>query len=47
MVKVYIVVILNAICLKTRLDAIKYWFMKGLFVQHSTRVGTLEQKCER
>jgi len=33
MVLVYIVVMLNAIWLKkTRLDAVKCWFMKGLLV---------------
>jgi hypothetical protein len=44
MVQVYIVVMLNALCLKTRLDDIKCWFMKGLLAQHCTRMGTSEHK---
>jgi hypothetical protein len=45
MVQVYIFVMLNAIWLKTRLDAMKCSFMRGLLVQHSTRNGTPERKC--
>jgi hypothetical protein len=47
MCQVYIVVMLNAIWLKTSLDVMKCWFLKGLLVQHSTRKGTPEQKCGR